>query len=341
MKHTRVFLGLLLVIVILCTTFMTGCTAPVTEIPNLDQGAATAALDLLEFQAATKLADYQELVDFPVTVDLTAYAVDRKMTFQDAPQMSEDKDWTVTGIALLKDAETKKNAYTMTYTLVLSTIDYVDMITPTFKLKSEEFGSVEFIADLEACTKEAMEQLFPEQVSTKWGDFLTTKGAESVEAVLNKKDNDWVITGTTTLDDTQYGGPSPVSFTQKLQIVSYQDMKTPVFEMTDFEVVPLLDEKTVKPYVVEAATAALLEQPPEDWKDYQFDAESIHLKEPALNDKGVWVAEGEVELQKDGSETITVPVTLELEVEDYADLRTPILTVKKLTAEPIEQETEN
>lgn len=337
MKHKRTVLGLL-VTVILCTAILTGCSAPVSEIPDLDQGVAVAALDYMDTQTIP---------------EWDGYVFDRALSVVESVVNEKDKDWSAKGVAILKDKETLTQAYQADFSFTMTSIDYVGMNTPTFRLGEAKFGSPAFSTNLLEAAAAAGKALFPEELKdTKWGDVKLVAGSETYEAPVvspeKGRTDDFIRTGTLQAIDPASGEACPVTFKQTILLYRDPDTKEfPLFspfmeakqkanEKIRFEIVPDIDDEKMIPFVTEAAFKSILdpEKVPEEWSEYAYTRDSIQLETPAPDEHGRWIAAGTVELEKDG-ETVTVPVSAEFEVSDYADLKTPVLTLKKLAADPI------
>ena len=342
MKHKRTVLGLL-VIAILCTAVLTGCSAPVSEIENLEMGVGTAALDYMDTQTIP---------------EWDGYVFDKALSVVDSVVNEKDKDWTAKGVAILKDKETLTQAYQAEFSFTMTSIDYIGMNTPTFRLGEAKFGAPSFSCDLMEAAAAAKEALFPEELKdTKWGDVKLVAGSQDYEApVLSAekgRTDDWILTGKAQAIDPASGEACPVTFKQTMLLYRDPDTKEfPLFglyrelepkesDRIRFEIVPVIDDEKMPAFVTEAALEAILdpEKTPEEWSEYSYTRDSIQLETPSCDEHGKWTAAGNVELEKDG-ETVTVPVSAEFEVTDYADLKTPVLTLKKLAADPIGTDSE-
>ena len=129
MKQARKKLWVPLLALVLVSMLLAGCTATSQEVRNLDKAALTAAQDLSKAYIKNEFGN-QYLFDSESSQLGTAEHVSENL-------------WRVSGVLGLKEAETEQT-HTMPYTVELESIDYIGMVTATFRLvNTPNYGDIQ------------------------------------------------------------------------------------------------------------------------------------------------------------------------------------------------------
>lgn len=130
MKHIKKTAIVLLVVSLLCSIVMFGCSSSRTEYSEavIRSSAETAAKERVKTEISN---NYKT---FKIAKEKEDFVID-SIT-------NDGSDWTVSGMVTLTNRSDKENVQTVDFSVSLQLIDYIDQPTPTYKLIDFSLGEI-------------------------------------------------------------------------------------------------------------------------------------------------------------------------------------------------------
>lgn len=130
MKHIKKTAIVLLVVSLLCSIIMFGCSSSRTEYSEaaIQSSAETAAKERVKTEISN---NYKT---FKIAKEKEDFVID-SIT-------NDGSDWTVSGMVTLTNRSDKENVQTVDFSVSLQLIDYIDQPTPTYKLIDFSLGEI-------------------------------------------------------------------------------------------------------------------------------------------------------------------------------------------------------
>lgn len=130
MKHIKKTAIVLLVVSLLCSIVMFGCSSSRTEYSEaaIQSSAETAAKERVKTEISN---NYKT---FKIAKEKEDFVID-SIT-------NDGSDWTVSGMVTLTNRSDKENVQTVDFSVSLQLIDYIDQPTPTYKLIDFSLGEI-------------------------------------------------------------------------------------------------------------------------------------------------------------------------------------------------------